>query len=78
VCFTPRIVVTRAQDLDKLEMILTAHQYEAAQPGLLLEEFFTSTTGRFKTDTGCDMGRERETAFGGGGSVRQPLVGEGA
>ncbi|GFR42290.1 hypothetical protein Agub_g3188, partial [Astrephomene gubernaculifera] len=40
------------KDLDKLEMIITAHQYEQAQPGLLLEEFFASTAGRFKTDTG--------------------------
>ncbi|GIL59649.1 hypothetical protein Vafri_14381 [Volvox africanus] len=40
------------KDFDKLEMILTAHQYEQAQTGLVLEEFFTSTAGRFKTDTG--------------------------
>ncbi|KAG2502154.1 hypothetical protein HYH03_000641 [Edaphochlamys debaryana] len=40
------------KDFDKLEMILTAHQYEQAQPGMLLEEFFTSTAGRFKTETG--------------------------
>ncbi|PNH07103.1 HD domain-containing protein 2 [Tetrabaena socialis] len=38
------------KDFDKLEMILTAHQYE--EPELLLEEFFTSTAGRFKTATG--------------------------
>ncbi|GIL85574.1 hypothetical protein Vretimale_13327 [Volvox reticuliferus] len=40
------------KDFDKLEMILTAHQYEQTQPGLVLEEFFASTAGRFKTETG--------------------------
>ncbi|GLC77778.1 hypothetical protein PLESTB_000957000 [Pleodorina starrii] len=40
------------KDFDKLEMIITAHQYEQAQPGLVLEEFFSSTVGRFKTETG--------------------------
>ncbi|KAG2438589.1 hypothetical protein HXX76_005139 [Chlamydomonas incerta] len=40
------------KDFDKLEMILTATQYEQAQPGLVLEEFFKSTQGRFKTETG--------------------------
>ncbi|EFJ52951.1 hypothetical protein VOLCADRAFT_54922 [Volvox carteri f. nagariensis] len=40
------------KDFDKLEMIITAFQYEQAQPGMLLEEFFASTSGRFKTATG--------------------------
>ncbi|KXZ42217.1 hypothetical protein GPECTOR_180g253 [Gonium pectorale] len=40
------------KDFDKLEMILTAHQYEQAQPSLTLNEFFESTRGRFKTETG--------------------------
>lgn len=40
------------KDFDKLEMIITAHQYEQAQPGMALQEFFDSTAGRFKTDTG--------------------------
>ncbi|PNW81911.1 hypothetical protein CHLRE_06g265900v5 [Chlamydomonas reinhardtii] len=40
------------KDFDKLEMIITATQYEQAQPGLVLDEFFKSTQGRFKTETG--------------------------
>ena len=35
----------------QLEMILQALEYEAAQ-GLDLQEFFNSTAGRFKTETG--------------------------
>ena len=35
----------------QLEMILQASEYEAAQ-GLTLQEFFDSTAGRFKTETG--------------------------
>ena len=35
----------------QLEMILQASEYEAAQ-GLKLQEFFDSTAGRFKTETG--------------------------
>jgi putative hydrolase of HD superfamily len=38
-------------DFDKLEMIIQAHEYEAAQ-GLQLQQFFDSTRGRFKTPTG--------------------------
>ena len=41
----------RPQDLDKLEMILQAQEYEKAQ-GLPLQEFFDSTSGRFGTDIG--------------------------
>lgn len=40
------------KDFDKLEMIVTAFQYEQAQPGMVLDEFFKSTAGRFKTETG--------------------------
>jgi putative hydrolase of HD superfamily len=41
------------KDFDKLEMIIQAHEYESAQPGLgSLQQFFDSTAGKFKTPTG--------------------------
>ncbi|KIZ02644.1 HD domain-containing protein 2 [Monoraphidium neglectum] len=39
------------KDFDKLEMIVQAHEYEQAQ-GLELQQFFDSTAGKFKTETG--------------------------
>eukprot|EP00927_Polykrikos_kofoidii_P012651 TRINITY_DN15476_c0_g1_i1.p1 TRINITY_DN15476_c0_g1~~TRINITY_DN15476_c0_g1_i1.p1 ORF type:complete len:237 (-),score=50.95 TRINITY_DN15476_c0_g1_i1:235-945(-) len=36
------------RDLDKFEMVLQANEYEAAQ-GLDLQDFFSSTSGKFKT-----------------------------
>eukprot|EP00878_Enallax_costatus_P025791 GHUV01027621.1.p1 GENE.GHUV01027621.1~~GHUV01027621.1.p1 ORF type:complete len:218 (+),score=65.16 GHUV01027621.1:164-817(+) len=39
------------KDFDKLEMIIQAHEYEQAQ-GQQLQQFFDSTVGRFKTETG--------------------------
>ena len=42
---------TDVQFAMQLEMILQASEYEAAQ-GLSLQEFFDSTAGRFKTETG--------------------------
>jgi len=45
------------KDLDKLEMILQAHEYEAAH-GKPLEEFFRSTAGRFLTPTGVALAAE--------------------
>lgn len=33
-------------------MIIQAHEYEGAQEGMTLQEFFDSTAGRFKTETG--------------------------
>eukprot|EP00882_Tetradesmus_deserticola_P015642 GHRQ01016667.1.p2 GENE.GHRQ01016667.1~~GHRQ01016667.1.p2 ORF type:complete len:250 (+),score=95.53 GHRQ01016667.1:562-1311(+) len=39
------------KDFDKLEMIMQAHEYEQSQ-GLGLQQFFDSTRGRFRTDTG--------------------------
>jgi len=39
------------KDLDKLEMILQAQEYESGQ-GIDLNEFFTSTQGKFQTETG--------------------------
>ncbi|GMH38385.1 hypothetical protein BSKO_06269 [Bryopsis sp. KO-2023] len=39
------------KDLDKLEMVLQAHEYESDQ-GKDLSKFFKSTEGRFQTDTG--------------------------
>ncbi|CAG9467357.1 unnamed protein product [Pedinophyceae sp. YPF-701] len=46
---TPEAVFVK--DLDKLEMILQAHEYEAEQD-MALQEFFDSTRGKFKTDVG--------------------------
>lgn len=40
------------KDFDKLEMIIQAHEYEQAQPGLQLQQFFDSTQGKFKTAMG--------------------------
>lgn len=40
------------KDFDKLEMIIQAHEYEQAQEGLQLQQFFDSTAGKFKTQTG--------------------------
>jgi putative hydrolase of HD superfamily len=45
------------KDFDKLEMILQAEEYEAAQ-GILLQEFFDSTEGRFKTSLVGDWAAE--------------------
>ena len=49
----------------QLEMILQASEYEAAQ-GLDLQEFFTSTEGKFKTELGkawaADIVRRRAVA----------------
>lgn len=39
------------KDLDKLEMILQAHEYEEEQD-VDLSEFFDSTKGLFRTETG--------------------------
>jgi len=39
------------KDLDKLEMILQAQEYESSQ-SIDLNEFFTSTQDKFKTTTG--------------------------
>lgn len=38
------------KDIDKLEMIIQAQEYEEDQ-GILLQEFFDSTRGKFKTNT---------------------------
>ncbi|CAK0735499.1 hypothetical protein CVIRNUC_000591 [Coccomyxa viridis] len=46
---TPEALLVK--DFDKLEMILQASEYEAAQ-GMDLKEFFASTAGKFKTDIG--------------------------
>ncbi|CAL5225261.1 g8054 [Coccomyxa viridis] len=63
---TPEAMLVK--DFDKLEMILQASEYEAAQ-GLSLQEFFDSTAGRFKTKTGKAWAAEivtRRTARIGG------------
>mmetsp|Transcript_1828 Transcript_1828/g.5334 ORF Transcript_1828/g.5334 Transcript_1828/m.5334 type:complete len:214 (+) Transcript_1828:144-785(+) len=39
------------KDFDKLEMILQAQEYEARQ-GVQLDEFFSSTDGKWRTDLG--------------------------
>lgn len=52
------------KDIDKFEMILTAHEYEQAQD-IQLDEFFDSTRGRFKTSRIAplveDLYKRRET-----------------
>ncbi|KAF5827434.1 HD domain-containing protein [Dunaliella salina] len=40
------------KDLDKLEMIMQAYEYETAQPDLNLQEFFDATENVFKTPLG--------------------------
>ena len=35
----------------QLEMLLQAHEYEGAQ-GMVLQEFFDSTAGKWRTDVG--------------------------
>eukprot|EP01024_Parvocaulis_polyphysoides_P072816 TRINITY_DN9292_c0_g6_i1.p1 TRINITY_DN9292_c0_g6~~TRINITY_DN9292_c0_g6_i1.p1 ORF type:complete len:193 (+),score=38.49 TRINITY_DN9292_c0_g6_i1:159-737(+) len=45
------------KDLDKLEMILQAHEYEKQQ-GAELQEFFDSTENSFKTDIGKQWAEE--------------------
>lgn len=54
------------KDFDKLEMIAQAAEYEAAQPGLDLQQFFDSTAGKFATPTGkawaAEVVRRREAA----------------
>jgi len=45
------------KDFDKLEMILQAHEYEQAQ-GMQLQEFFDSTSGKFKTEMGKSLAEE--------------------
>jgi hypothetical protein len=42
------------KDFDKIEMIMQAAEYEAAQH-LTLQDFFDSTEGKWKTEQGCDM-----------------------
>ena len=46
------------KDFDKLEMILQAHEYEGAQPGLELQEFFDSTAGKWRTELGRSWAEE--------------------
>jgi len=40
------------KDMDKVEMILQAHEYEEDQPTMQLGEFFQSVEGKLKTQTG--------------------------
>jgi putative hydrolases of HD superfamily len=44
---TPAAVLMK--DIDKFEMILSANEYEIADPSLELDEFFDSTRGKFRT-----------------------------
>eukprot|EP01026_Neomeris_dumetosa_P031359 TRINITY_DN2487_c0_g2_i1.p2 TRINITY_DN2487_c0_g2~~TRINITY_DN2487_c0_g2_i1.p2 ORF type:complete len:200 (-),score=37.09 TRINITY_DN2487_c0_g2_i1:468-1067(-) len=56
------------KDLDKLEMILQAHEYESTQ-GADLQEFFDNTTDSFKTELGKQWAdevrqrRQKQQAF---------------
>ncbi|PRW56098.1 HD domain-containing 2-like [Chlorella sorokiniana] len=45
------------KDFDKLEMILQAHEYEGAQ-GKVLQEFFDSTAGKWRTELGQSWAEE--------------------
>ena len=58
------------QDLDKLEMIMQAGEYERAQ-NRDLGDFFNSTAGKFKTEVGqsweAEIVKRREVVEGGGG-----------
>jgi putative hydrolase of HD superfamily len=40
------------KDFDKIEMIVQALEYEKAQPGVELNEFFDSTAGKWRTPVG--------------------------
>lgn len=53
------------KDLDKLEMILQAMEYEQSQ-SMDLSEFFDSTRGRFLTETGKAWAQEIERRRGQG------------
>ena len=47
------------KDLDKIEMILQAQEYEAeGSHDRSLEQFFTSTEGKFRTEIGKAWARE--------------------
>ncbi|GFH13480.1 HD domain-containing protein [Haematococcus lacustris] len=46
------------KDMDKIEMILQAYEYEGLQQGLNLQEFYDGTTGRFKTEAGKALAAE--------------------
>ncbi len=82
-CLTPESLLLH--DLDKLEMILQAHEYEQAQ-GMSLDEFFRSTAGAFLTPAGKalseDVLRRRAEAAqrGAGGAAiaarTNALIGE--
>ena len=74
------------KDLDKVEMILQAHEYEGAQK-VPLEEFFRSTRGAFLTPAGNaladDVRRRRAEAAAAGGdggaaaaAAREAAIGE--
>ncbi len=70
-CATPESLLVK--DLDKLEMILQAHEYEAAH-GMPLEEFFRSTAGRFLSPIGQALaaevtGRRAAAAAAGAGGA---------
>jgi hypothetical protein len=51
------------KDLDKLEMILQASEYEDAQ-SMELQEFFDSTAGQWRTEHGCASTDETGTWCG--------------
>lgn len=46
------------KDFDKLEMIVQAHEYEQATPGMALQEFFDSTAGKWRTPLGAAWAAE--------------------
>lgn len=72
-CATPEARLVK--DLDKLEMILQAHEYEGQQ-GMALEEFFRTTAGKFLTPAGAALAQEvarrraAAAAAGAGGAAK--------
>lgn len=54
-------------------MILQAHEYESQQPGMVLQEFFDSTAGKWRTELGRswadEVYRRRQQRAGTAGSL---------
>ena len=65
------------KDMDKLEMILQAREYEEEQ-GMDLSEFFDSTRGKFKTELGSRWAAEIAERRPGRGSPAARAGSEGA
>jgi putative hydrolase of HD superfamily len=66
---TPEAALVK--DFDKVEMILQAAEYERAQ-GVALQEFFDSTAGKWRTETGRAWAAEVVRRRSGGGAAEAP------